>query len=87
MTRGFNLETYANGFGVWHCKVFFDFPGVGNTPEAEAMKFRALDAAKKAIRAEIVVREAQSVKRLSYHIVANKLDSLNRLHSLTVAEK
>jgi hypothetical protein len=86
MTRGYTLQTYANGFGLWHCKIAFDFPGVGNTYEAECLKYQALDAAKRAIRREIVVRQAQPCKRLAYHIVENRLDSLNRLHSLTVAE-
>jgi len=87
MTRGYTLETFSNGFGIWHCHILFDFPGVGNTWEAERLKYEALAAAKRAIRREIVTRQAQPCKRLTYHVVANKLDSLNRLHSLTVAEK
>jgi hypothetical protein len=84
---GYKLNTFADGFGLWRCEVIFDFPGVGNTPYSEALKYRALDAAKRAIRKEIASRESQPVRRLSYEIVANKLDSLNRLHSLTVGER
>ena len=85
--KGYTLNTFADGFGLWRCEIKFDFPGAGNTPEAEAMKFRALDAAKSAIRKEIVLRQSAPVRRLSYEILANKLDSLNRLHSLTVGER
>jgi hypothetical protein len=84
---GYTLNTFANGFGLWRCEITFDYPGLGNTQEAEVVKYRALDSAKVAIRKEIVARESRPVRRLSYEIVANKLDSLNRLHSLTVGEK
>lgn len=84
---GYKLNTFANGFGLWRCEVTFDFPGVGNSPEAEALKYRALAAAKRAIRKEIVSRESKQIRRLSYKIVANKIDNMNRLHSFTVGER
>lgn len=87
MKKGYELNTFADGFGLWRCQVTFGFPGVGNTPEAEALKYRALEAAKRAIRKEIVVRESKPIRRLSYEIVANKIDSMNRLHSFTVGER
>lgn len=85
---GYTLRTFANGYGLWGCEILFDYPGVGNTPLAEALKYRALEAGKRAIRKEITLREApKPVVRLSYEITDNKLDSLNRLHSLTVMER
>ena len=86
--NGYSLTTWSNGFGIWHCKAVFDFPGVGNSPEAEAIKYKALAACKRAIRKEIVLREApQNVGRLSYEIASNRLDSLNRMHEIVVCEK
>ena len=84
---GYTLNTFANGFGLWRCEILFDSPGVGNSPEAEALKYRALNAGKRAIRKEIVSREAKPVRRLSFEIVANRFDNLNRLWSLTVGER
>jgi hypothetical protein len=85
---GYELTTWANGFGIWHCRADFAPPGVGNSPEGEAVKYRALAACKRKIRQEVAEREApRTVRRLSYHVVANNLDSLNRMWSITVAEK
>ena len=84
----YTLTTWADGFGVWHCRADFDSPGAGNNHEGEALKYKALDACKKKIRQEISNREApRQAGRLSYHVIANKLDPLNRMWSITVAEK
>jgi hypothetical protein len=84
----YTLTTWADGFGVWHCRADFDSPGVGNSHEAEALKYKALDACKRKIRKQIANREApRQVARLSYQVVANELDSLNRMWSITVAKK
>lgn len=86
--KPYTLTTWADGFGVWYCRAEFEFPGLGNTGEAEAIKYAALRACKRAIRREITTREApRQVRRLAYEIAANKLDSLNRLHNFTVREK
>lgn len=85
---GYTLTSWGDGFGVWHCRADFDFPGVGNAPEGESLKYQALAACKRKIRQELAVREApRKVKRLSYEVVDNKLDSMNRMWSITVAEK
>lgn len=57
--------------------VQFAFPGVGNTPQAEAIKGNGLRSARRAIaaRADYPFRCV---------ITDNKIDSLNRTHSLTV---
>jgi hypothetical protein len=82
------LTTWANGFGIWHCRADFDSPGVGNSPEAEALKYRALAACKRKIRQEVAQREKpRAVARLSYAIAANEIDQLNRMWSITVMEK
>jgi len=85
--RGFLLSAWADDFGRWHCRADFPFPGVGNSPEAEALKFRALASAKRRIRSELKARQAQPLRRLSYEVTDNKLDSMNRLHSLTISER
>jgi hypothetical protein len=82
----YQLEAWADGFGDWYCKVTFDFPGLGNTPEAERRKYAGLRAAKRRIREELKARQALPLAPLSYVIHANKIDQLNRLHSLTVKE-
>lgn len=83
----YKLTSWADGFGIWHCRVDFPSPGVGNSPEAEAMKHRAMDAAKRRIRNEITARQNLPVGRLSYEVTANKIDSLNRMWSITISER
>jgi hypothetical protein len=85
--KNYELNSYADGFGLWHCKVVFPFPGLGNSGEAERIKYNGLDAAKRRIRKEIKERQAQPVKKLSYYISENYLDSINRLHWFIVSEK
>ena len=82
----YDLTTWANGFGIWHCRADFHF-GVGNTGEAEKLKYRALDSAKRAIRRELKLREGDKLGRLRYEIAENDIDSLNRLWSITVRER
>jgi hypothetical protein len=82
----YSLETWADGFGDWYCKVTFDFPGVGNSPEGEELKYSAVRAAKRRIREELKLRQAQPLARLRYEVHANQLDSMNRMHSITIKE-
>jgi hypothetical protein len=35
--KDYTLNAYADGFGVWHCEISFNYPGLGNTGEAERM--------------------------------------------------
>jgi len=82
----YKLNTYADGFGVWHCEITYP-GGIGNTWEAEAIADKSMRAAKRAIRREIVERsEPVKVKRLSYKVAANDLAASNLLYSLTIAE-
>jgi hypothetical protein len=83
----YTLSTYANGFGIWHCRITYPI-ALGNTGEAEAIIGRSMRAAKRAIRAAIVERmEPVKTKRLSYEVVgSDDLPSLNRMRSLTIAE-
>lgn len=84
----YSLTVYADGFNRWYCRADFNAPGVGNTPQGEAIKYAAVKACKRKIRKEIVDRELpKRVGKLSYEVVANRLDSLNRMWSITVAEK
>ena len=82
----YTLNTYANGFGMWHCQITYA-GGIGNTGEAEAIAAKSMRAAKRAIRAAIVERmEPKQTRRLRYKVAANESCSVNHLHSLTIAE-
>jgi hypothetical protein len=84
--KDYKLDTYANGFGIWHCHIVYPI-ALGNTGQAEAIIANSMRAAKRAIRAAIVERcETTRIRRLSYKIAANDLTSDNRLRSLTIAE-
>jgi hypothetical protein len=85
--KDYTLNAYADGFGVWHCEIFFTTP-LGNTGEAERVAGNGLRAAKRLIRAEIAERMAGRPKRLSYYVKTNKTQpGSGRLLSLTIAEK
>ena len=86
-SKDYRLNAYADGFGVWHCEIFFTTP-LGNTGEAERVAGNGLRAAKRLIRAEIADRMAGRVKRLSYYVKSNQVTpGIGRLMSLTIAEK
>jgi len=78
--KAYRVETWAVGNGDWCARVDFAFPGLGNTGPAEAIKHNGLRAAKRELR-----RRVDGAVR--YEIIANKIDPLNRLHSLTVITK
>ena len=82
----YSVETWANGFGVWHAKASF-YTGLGNTPEAERIKHNALANLKRTIRREIQERQGAKVGRLLYEVSANYIDAHNRLWTITVKEK
>jgi hypothetical protein len=87
-SKDYRLNAYADGFARWHCEIFFAYPGLGNTGEAERVAGNGLRAAKRLIRAEIADRMAGRVKRLSYYVKSNKTQpGSGRLLSLTIAEK
>ena len=87
-SKDYRLNSYANGFGVWHCEIFFAYPGLGNTGEAERVANNGLRAAKRLIRAEIAERMADKPQRLAYEVIANETQlGSGRLLSLTIAEK
>lgn len=83
--KQYKLTTYSGYAGEWYCAITYP-RALGNTYEAEAIKYRSLDAARRAIRRAIVERNAQPAKRLRYKVFDNDLDSLNRLHGLVITE-
>lgn len=86
--KDYRLNAYADGFGVWHCEIFFNYPGLGNTGEADRVAANAMRAAKRRIRAEIADRMAGRPRRLAYQVVKNESQlGSGRLLSLTIAEK
>lgn len=78
--KAYRVKSWAVGNGEWCARVDFAFPGLGNTGTAEAIKHNGLRAAKRELR-----RRVDGAVR--YEIIANKIDPLNRLHSLTVITK
>jgi hypothetical protein len=85
--KDYRLNAFADGFGVWHCEIFFTTP-LGNTGEAERVLINGLAAGKRLIRAEIAERMAGRPKRLAYYVKTNKTElGSGRLMSLTIAEK
>lgn len=87
MAKDYTLTTWANGYGVWHCRIDFNGAGAGNGPEGLELVENARAAAQKKIRKEIIDREAPTkIRRLKYEVVANREASTGQLMSLTIAE-
>ena len=83
----YKLNTYANGFGVWHSEITFT-PPIGNTGEAERVAANAMRNAKRHIRQAIQERQSGKVRRLFYKVSANRTEpGIGRLASLTICEK
>ena len=85
--KNYKLNTYANGFGIWHAEIVFT-PAVGNTGEAQQIIANAIANAKRHIRQAITERmDPKKCKRLSYEISANSSYGTGHLASLTIREK
>jgi ribosome-binding factor A len=85
--RGYKINTYANGFGVWHAEILFTEP-MGNTGEARRVIYKAIENAKRRIRREITERMApKKTRRLSYQISENNELPTGQLTRLVVREK
>jgi hypothetical protein len=82
----YKLATSANGFAIWQCAITYEYPGLGNSPEAIAIIDRSIRSAKRSIRREIQERNANKVRRLRYRVKANDIDAMNRLHGVTIEE-
>jgi hypothetical protein len=82
----YTLTTSSNGFGIWQCAVKYEYPGLGNSPEAIAIIDRSIRSAKRSIRRELQERNATKVRRLRYRVKANDVYHLNRIHGLTIEE-
>jgi hypothetical protein len=86
--KDYKLNTYADGFGIWHSEIIFT-PPIGNTGEADRVGANAMRNAKRHIRQAITERmEPTKCKRLSYKVSANSFEpGIGRLASLTITEK
>jgi hypothetical protein len=84
----YKLNTYADGFGIWHAEITFT-PPIGNTGEADRVAANAMRNAKRHIREAITERmEPKKCKRLSYKVSANTTEpGIGRLATLTITEK
>lgn len=85
--KNYRLNTYADGFGIWHSEITFT-PPIGNTGEAERVAGNAMRNAKRHIRQAIQERMSSKTKRLSYEVSDNTTEpGIGRLASLTIREK
>jgi hypothetical protein len=83
----YKLNTYANGFGIWHAEIFFT-PPIGNTGEADRVADNAMRNAKRHIRQAIAERMSSKPRRLSYKVSSNSFEpGSGRLATLTICEK
>jgi len=88
MNKSYEITFWADGYGLWRAKATFPGVGLGNTGEAQRIVYNAMATAKKVIRREIRLREApHPVRRLQYLVVANEIDHMNRIRSITIGEK
>jgi hypothetical protein len=81
----YKLDTYANGYGLWRCKITYPI-ALGNTGEAQVILHNSRRAAMRAIRRELTQRQGTPVKRLRYKITAGGQTSTNRISWLTLGE-
>lgn len=88
---GETVHTWADAFGIWHARV--TFPGGYGPSHLGANIDRIRAKARRAIRREIVEREGKwhdpnlRGYRCAVHVVANDLDHMNLMHSITFAER
>lgn len=79
------VATWADGHGAWHARV--TFPGRGYGPAHLDQHIDRIRAkARRAIRREILAREAGPVAPIRVHVAAHDLDSMNVMRSITYAE-
>ena len=79
------ITTWADGFGNWHAKVTFPYPGYGpQYLESNIDRIRA--KARRAIRREILARQNGAIKAVKVYVSANELDHMNRMQSITYGE-
>lgn len=77
------VTTWADGYGLWSAKV--TLPG-GYGPQAMDREVSRLRRkARNAIRREVLAREAGPV-RIRVQVVAQGLDDMNVMHSITFGE-
>jgi hypothetical protein len=82
---GESVSTWADGFGRWHARVTFPEPGYGpQYLDASIARIRA--KARRAIIREVLARESVDY-RCRVEVVEHDQDSLNRMHSITYAER
>ncbi len=86
-TPNYKLNTYADGYGNWHCEIIFTSP-MGNTNYANSIMVNAIREAKRSIRNEIVVRSARNaqIRRLKYKVAENRMNNQNQLTYLEIVE-
>ena len=86
-SKDYKLNTYANGFGIWHAEIIFT-PPIGNTGEADRVADNAMRNAKRHIRQAIQERMSGKTRRLSYKVSSNSFEpGSGRLATLTITEK
>lgn len=80
------VTTWADGFGRWHARV--NFGGIGYGPAYLDQHIGRIRArARRAIRRELLARESDPIRPVRVEVVANDLDAMNVMRSITYAEK
>lgn len=86
MTMSETVETWTDAFGFWHAKVSFPYPGYGPAHVSTNID-RIRAKARRAIRREILARENGPIRPVRVFVSANHIDHMNRLRSITYAER
>lgn len=80
------VHRWADGFGVWYARITFPDGGYGpDYLEANADRIRL--KARRAIRQEILAREAGPIRPVRVEVVKNDVDHMNVMHSITYKER
>jgi hypothetical protein len=87
--KGETVTTWANGFGVWHAKVEFPYPGYGDYLDEAIGRIRR--KAVRAIRREIIARETtrrgKPRFRCYVEVADNHQDAQGRFTYITYRER
>lgn len=84
--NGETVHTLADSFGVWYARITFPDGGYGpDHLKANADRIRA--KARRAIRRQILAREAGPIRPVRVEVVKNDVDHMNVMHSITYKER
>jgi hypothetical protein len=87
MSKHYRITTYADNLdGCLYARVDFTGP-MGDSGEAERIKYAAVENAKRYIRNELKARQSAPLARTYYEVTANEIDHMDHMWSITIGEK